>query len=218
MAKKQTAAATRNPQRSKQALIDAGIEVFARLGPNAATIEEICAKASLNKRLAYHYFGGKEGLYEAVLEIVYREFYSLEIELGSMLLPAEKLLQTLVARYHEFNSTHPAFVRLISYENLNEGRTAGRLNLKDQKAPVITALRLALKKGQEEGKFRKSIDVHDLLISIVAMCFFYFSNRHTMALLLGAEPLGPGHMKQRVDHVVELLLNGISVGPGGGKK
>jgi len=212
MAKRQSqTVATRDPQRSREALLSAAIDVFARMGPHAATIDEICQKAGLNKRLAYHYFGGKDGLYKSALKVVYNEFYCLEVELGSMLLPADELLEVLVARYHEFLQSHPTFVNLISYENLNDARTASELNLKDQKAPVITALRLALQKGQDEGKFRPNIDVHDLLISIFALCFFYFSNHRTMEMLLGSQPLDPARMNDRIKHVVELLLSGISV-------
>ncbi|MFW6154133.1 MAG: TetR/AcrR family transcriptional regulator [Planctomycetota bacterium] len=195
---------------SRRRLLDAAIEVFADRGPGAATLEEICARADLNKRLVYHYFGSKEALYAAALAVVYEQFFSLEVELGSMLLPVEQLLATLVRRYHQFLSEHPAFVRLICYENLRGGRTAATLSLGGQKAPVITALRLALEKGQADRRFRAGIDVTQLLISIFALCFFFFSNQHTLSLLLGPAATGRKALQGRIDHVVSLLLHGIA--------
>ncbi|HET6429507.1 MAG TPA: TetR/AcrR family transcriptional regulator [Phycisphaerae bacterium] len=200
----------RSRQDSTRRILDAAAGVFAADGPKAATIDAICAKAGLNKRMVYHYFGSKCGLYEAVLRGVYEEFFSLEVSLGSMLLPAEELLETLVRRYYTFLAAHPRFVRLIGHENLNDGRAARRLKLTGQKAPVITALELALRKGQAEGRFRPGVDATQLLISIFSLCFFYFSNRHTMEQLLGRSSMAPSRMPQRIGHVVDLLLHGIA--------
>lgn len=200
----------RNREDSMARILAAGVEVFAEHGPEAATVDDICARAELNKRMIYHYYGSKEGLYEKVLQEVYSQFLSLEVSLGSMLLPAEELLETLVSAYYRFLNDHPTFVRLISYENLNNGRVAERLELAGQKAPVITALQLALQKGQTEGRFRPGVDVTQLLLSIFSLCFFYFANRHTMEQFLGKSSLDAATMQDRITHVVELLLHGIS--------
>ena len=199
----------RDPQDSRDRLVEAAIEVFAQDGPKAATVEEICSRAGLNKRMVYHYFGSKDGLYRQALRAVYDQFLSLEVELGSMLLPPEELLETLVRRYYRFLGDHPSFVRLISYENLNDGRVARQLALEGQKAPVITALTLALKKGRDERRFRAKIDVTQLLVSIFALCFFYFSNQYTMGQLLGRPALARSGLDARIHHVVDLVLRGI---------
>jgi AcrR family transcriptional regulator len=199
----------RNPLQSKERILQAAIDVFARRGPLAATVEEICALARLNKRMVYHYFGSKEILYRESLRVVYAQFFSLEVELGSMLLPPEQLLEMLIRRYYQFLKEHPSFVRLISHENLNEGHAARSLGLEGQKAPVITALTLAMQRGSAEKRFREGIDVAQLLVSIFALCFFYFANRHTMELFLGKGCMDPAHLEGRVRHVVDLVLRGI---------
>lgn len=200
----------RDSQLSRKRLLDAAIEVFSLRGPRGATIDRICNRARLNKRMAYHYFGSKEQLYRQALAAVYDQFFSVEVELAAMLLPPEQLLETLVRRYYQFLSQHPAFVRLISYENLNQGRTARELSLKGKKAPVITALTLAMEKGQADGRFRPGVDVTELLTSIFSLCFFYFSNQYTMGQLLGKGCLTRSSMEGRIRHVVDLLLHGIT--------
>lgn len=172
-------------------------------------MEAICNKAGLNKRMAYHYYGSKQALYKQALQAVYKQFFSLEVELSLMLLPPEQLLENLVRRYYRFLHEHHAFVRLISFENLNGGKTAKSLSLKGQKAPVITALTLAMEKGQNEKRFREGIDVTELLVSIFALCFFYFSNHHTMQEFLGKRQMTQAHMEIRIQHVVDMLLHGI---------
>ena len=200
----------RDSQASRKRLINAAIKIFSHHGPEAATIDDICGKAGLNKRLAYHYFGSKEGIYKEALRVVYEQFFNLEIELGSMLLPAEELLEVLVRRYYKFLEAHTDFVKMICYENLNEGRMAKQLNLTGQKVPVIIALQLALQKGQADKRFREGIDVTELLVSIFALCFFYFSNQYTMSQFLGKKTVAKSNIDARIRHVVELLLHGIA--------
>ncbi len=201
----------RDPQASRQRLLEAAIDVFSRLGPEAATIDAICSRAGLNKRMAYHYFGSKENLYRETLRIVYDQFFNVEIGLASMLLPPEELFEAVVRRYYAFLGEHPEFVRLISFENLNGGRVARQLALEGKKAQIATALQLALQKGQAERRFRQGIDVTELLVSIFSLCFFYFSNQYTMGRFMGLDTLARRtDVESRIRHVVGLLLHGIA--------
>ena len=199
----------RDSQKSRQDLIDAAIEVFAQRGPEAATIDDICSKAGLNKRMLYHYFGSKELLYQEALGHVYQQFGDIDVALSSMLLPAEELIENIVRQHHIFLKNNQDFVRMVCFENLNYGRTAEKLKLSGFKAPVITALELALEKGQKERRFRANIDVPELLVSILSLCFFYFSNEHTMKQFASEISMTDSALEKRVKHVVDLLLHGI---------
>jgi AcrR family transcriptional regulator len=205
----------RDPVNSRQRLVVSAVEVFAAHGPHEATVDEICRKAGLTKRMAYHYFGSKRGLYAEALSYVYDQFFSVEVSLSTMLMEAEELLDRLVHRYYEFLDANPEFVRLLCFENLNEGRIAETLHLKDKKAPIILALQLAMEKGQQQGRFRKDIDVTELLASIFSLCFFYFANRYTMRQLFPDAAPSKERMPARIDHVVGLLLRGIRDANGG---
>ncbi|NLX58568.1 MAG: TetR/AcrR family transcriptional regulator [Phycisphaerae bacterium] len=210
---KQTGSQTRkrDPQASRRRLLEAAIDVFGRSGPEAASVDDICRRAGLNKRMVYHYFGSKEGLYREALRTVYDEFAGVEIALAHMLLPPEELLETLVRRYHAFLAEHPESVRLISFENLHGGRVARQLALEGKKAQIATALQLALQKGQAERRFREGIDATELLVSIFSLCFFYFSNQYTMGQFLGLDSLAHRtDMESHIRHVVSLLLHGIA--------
>lgn len=49
-------------------LIDVGREVFAEKGYEAASVEEIAARAKISKPIVYEHFGGKEGLYAVIVD------------------------------------------------------------------------------------------------------------------------------------------------------
>jgi len=49
-------------------LIDVGRAVFAKLGYEATSVEEIAERAKVSKPVIYEHFGGKEGLYAVVVD------------------------------------------------------------------------------------------------------------------------------------------------------
>ncbi len=54
-------------QRRRQ-LLDIGRELFAQRGFDATSVEELAARADVSKPVVYEHFGGKEGLYGAVVD------------------------------------------------------------------------------------------------------------------------------------------------------
>jgi AcrR family transcriptional regulator len=52
----------------RQQLLDIGRALFAERGFEAASIEEIAARAGVSKPIVYEHFGGKEGLYAVVVD------------------------------------------------------------------------------------------------------------------------------------------------------
>ena len=65
--------ATRDPERTRARILDAAKAAFAERGLGGARVDEIAARAKVNKRMIYHYFGNKDGLFLAVLEGAYAD-------------------------------------------------------------------------------------------------------------------------------------------------
>jgi AcrR family transcriptional regulator len=55
-------------QERRAQLLDIGRTVFASVGYEAASIEDIAKRAKITKPVVYEHFGGKEGLYAVVLD------------------------------------------------------------------------------------------------------------------------------------------------------
>jgi len=199
----------RDPEASRMRLLEAGVKVFADRGPDGASVSMIAKEAHINRRMLYHYFDSKEGLYRAAIRHVYEQLSSTEIALADILLPAEELLARLIRAYYDFLASHPQHVRLLTWENLRQGRSAREADLSSFKTPVIEALRIALDRGRREGRFRADVDEKQLLISCLALSFFYFSNQYTVGQALGFNLASKRAMNERVRHVVNLLLDGI---------
>src|SRR5438045_7051384 len=86
----------RDPAATRKKLISAARREFAQSGLAGARVDEIAARAGVNKQLVYHYFGDKDALYLAVLEWVYEELRAKERELNLEGLPPEQAIRKLI--------------------------------------------------------------------------------------------------------------------------
>src|SRR5436305_1397329 len=68
----------RGPAATRKKLLTAARCEFAASGLAGARVDEIAARAGVNKQLVYHYLGDQDALYLAVLEWVYEEIRALE--------------------------------------------------------------------------------------------------------------------------------------------
>ncbi|MBO0683232.1 MAG: helix-turn-helix transcriptional regulator, partial [Candidatus Dormibacteraeota bacterium] len=57
-------------------MLETAGRLFAEQGFHAASMEEIADAAGISKPMLYTYFGSKEGLYFAFLELAYRDVIS----------------------------------------------------------------------------------------------------------------------------------------------
>ncbi len=61
-----------NAEQTQKRLLEVALAAFARHGYDGVSTREICAQARLNVATLNYYFGGKQGLYDAVVNEVYR--------------------------------------------------------------------------------------------------------------------------------------------------
>lgn len=57
----------RNPEITRLRILEAAADRFAARGPGGARVDVIAAAAGINKRMLYHYFHDKQGLFDAVV-------------------------------------------------------------------------------------------------------------------------------------------------------
>ncbi len=58
----------RDPDATRARILAAAEDLFADAGFSGTRIDAVAARSGANKRMIYHYFGGKEALFEAVLQ------------------------------------------------------------------------------------------------------------------------------------------------------
>jgi len=93
---------------TRQALLDAAREVFARKGLDLATIEDITELADVGKGTFYYYFQDKNEIVLELLDSVMRDLSERIDERCRDVETLEPLLDNLIAAHLEFFSTRPA--------------------------------------------------------------------------------------------------------------
>ena len=148
-----------DPEGTRRDIIDVATTEFAEKGFSGARVDRIAARTRASKRMIYYYFGGKEGLYIAVLENAYSRIRTIEGSLDLEHQPPDAALRLLVAFTFDYQNAHPEFVRLVMNENILNGvylarsKAIGRLN-----DVAIGAVREVVARGQQAGLFRPRID------------------------------------------------------------
>jgi AcrR family transcriptional regulator len=197
----------RNPAETIANIVGVAMREFADKGLAGARVDLIADAMRTSKRMIYYYFGGKEGLYLAVLEEAYRRIRHIEATLTLDDLPAEQALRKLVEFTVDYQLANPDFIRLVMNENMNRGEyLAQSKTIRELNAPAIQTLRAIYERGVGEGVFRAGIDPIDLHKSISALSFFNVANRHTFALIFGLDTASSDGDARRRDSIVEMIL------------
>src|SRR6516164_3550856 len=182
----------RNPEATRNKLLVAARREFADSGLAGARVDEIAARAGVNKQLVYHYFGDKDALYLAVLEWVYEEIRAHERELNLEGLPPEQAIRKLIESSFDHLDAHPDFIVLLNDENRGGARhVRGSRKLEAMHSPLVSLVGKILKQGVREGVFRRGVNPVHLYISIAGLSYFFFSNAPTLSVIFGKDLASP---------------------------
>ena len=200
-------AATRNPDRTRGVILHAATAEFTAKGLSGARVDAIAERAGVNKRMLYHYFGDKQGLYLAVLEETYAAIRTAELDLKLKDCDPETGIRRLVQFTWQYFIDHPEFLSLLATENFNRAAYLKKSKrIRHLHAPLGEMIADLLKRGAAQGVFRRGVDPVELYISIAALGFFYMSNRHTLSTIFGKDLAAPARLSQRGSHIEAVVL------------
>lgn len=198
---------SRDADRTREAVLAAAEALFAKRGYEGVSLNDVAAGAGVSRATPSYFFGSKHELYRAVLARVFVPPQALVERLASLGEAAEphELMRAAVSEYVDYLAARPAFARLVAWEALRDG---GLLLELPEHVQSIRAGRELVAAELAHGSFR-AVDPSQLLISIVALCFFPVAFRPFLAIL-GLEPDDPSFVEERKRHVVDLVLHGIA--------
>ncbi|MBR1152548.1 MULTISPECIES: TetR/AcrR family transcriptional regulator [unclassified Bradyrhizobium] len=200
----------RDPAATREKLLTAARREFADSGLAGARVDEIAARAGVNKQLVYHYFGDKDALYLAVLEWVYEEIRAQERKLNLEGLPPQQAIKRLIEASFDHLAAHPDFIVLLNDENRGGARhVRGSRKLEAMHSPLVSMVSTILSEGVRAGVFRKGINAVHLYISIAGLSYFYFSNTPTLSAIFGKDLSSPTARRARRKHVVDLVMQSL---------
>lgn len=182
----------RDAERTRQALLDAALQEFAAKGLAGARVSEIAERAGVNKQLISYYFGGKDGLYQALVE----RWYEQEEQIADDDIP----LEDLVARYLELGFRQPELMRVFLRETLDESAASEHEPEADDLASV--------RRRQQAGQIADELDPAFVLLVLQSAVASWLVFPGEVRRLMGLDPDSDAfrrHMEDQLRRLVRRL-------------
>ena len=199
----------RNPARTREAILDSAERLFAEQGYDATSLSQVGQEAGVSRGTPGYFYGSKPELYRAVLDRCFTEVHHAvqagrERALASGETP-EVVLEGAVSDYFDFLVARPNFIRLLEREALTAAGVLPEALAEVQVGREAVAA-MAVELGLDPAP---SGDAAQLLLSIVALCWFPLVHAGTIASAVGVGLGNPAALAQRKRHVVDLVLYGV---------
>jgi AcrR family transcriptional regulator len=189
--RKTTKARPRNAESTKQRLLAAATAEFSEYGFAGARIDRIAERAGTNKRLIYAYFGDKDQLLEAVMQIRIAE-------LGKALrFTAEDLSETAAARF-DYMLANPEVQRLAAWRIVERAKPtkAERESYRMRVAAIAAA--------QRAGQVNSAIPAVDIFAMVLSMSDSWLSAPPALQAVSG-DALGATRLAEHRKALIEVV-------------
>ncbi len=167
----------RDAERSRERILAAATEEFAAHGFAGARVASIAARAGVNQQLISYYFGGKQGLFDALRE----QWLAREAAIADPELP----IGEVIAGYFDAGVTEPAGARLMLWQALGDSPGDNRIEAQHDDVRQAVA---DLRRRQEAGELTKDYDAEFILLVTWAAAMTPTALPHVIHGAYGAEP------------------------------
>ena len=146
----------RDPARTRATILPPPTEEFTAKGLKGARVDAIARRSGANKRMIYHYFGNKEGLYLAVLESAYAAIRTAEIGLNVVERDPVDGMRDLIQFTWRYFIEHPEFLSLLATENLNRASYLKKSRrIRELHSPLLGMISTLLERGAAVARSAK---------------------------------------------------------------
>ncbi|ANN19634.1 TetR family transcriptional regulator [Amycolatopsis orientalis] len=171
----------RDPERTKALLLEAAKAEFGAKGYAAARVSEIAAKAGVNKQLISYYFGGKEGLYNALTATMYDDYVAASEH--------DRPFAEVVRFFVQSGIRDHDLAKLFLWENLTDGApdaigVEGQRDFLQRQVEYVRA-------RQAAGDFPEDLDPAFLLVIFMAASSAALALPRVVRAVSGQDPNSP---------------------------
>jgi AcrR family transcriptional regulator len=171
---------SRNPEATRRRILSAALAEFASKGISGARVDRIAERARTNKRMLYHYFGSKDGLYRAVLN--QRLSDRKPVAVGPGMDEADRMSVVF-----ERLATAGDYVRLLMWEALERG-ARGRIENEEVRAESLAQHVRAIREAQDAGRVDPDLAPELLALAELALTAYPFVFPQVTRMLTGRRP------------------------------
>lgn len=198
--------APRGAELTREKLLQATHELLCENSGAEPSVSQICQRAGVQVAMVSYCFGGKAGLFEALIDRTMTGVLAELDRLAALDLPPEEKLRlhiaALIRNYVRFPYANQLSERLAAGDRVTT-RIAGLLA-----RPMLEFYTELLEQGRAAGEFRR-IDPALFSFSLVGMCEFLFAAPNWLEHAIG-KPVDDELIERFTDHTVALVMDGIA--------
>lgn len=200
---------------SRDKILDAAEDLFARRGFAGIGMREVAEAAGLGKSSLFHHFKSKAELYAAVvgriLDHLDEQLTAALAAGGDPLARFDRWLDTLIDTFGKY----PTYPRLLLRSLFEDDELTGT-GEEEQHADrtikrIFAAIGRLLREGMEAGIFRLASIPHTLQ-SIAGLTVYHFASGEFGEELVGQPLFSAAEVRRRKQEVKTLLHHGLTVG------
>jgi len=180
---------SRDPERTRQRILDPALKEFAAHGFAGARVDAIARRAASNKRMLYHYFTDKEGLFRAVL----RHKITSRMHLIETQMPHAKLISSLPLWFKQ-NCQDTDWVKLLAWESL-QTKNDKVLDEKERRRLTLK-VRARIRQKQLAGDLRNDVSAAHLNLAKASLAMFPIAFPQITRLITGQAAHDPKFQMQ----------------------
>jgi TetR/AcrR family transcriptional regulator len=180
--KEAPASAVRNPDRTRRRILEAAFREFSERGEAGARVDVIARRARINKRMLYHYFGDKRGLYRAMVR------HKIHGRINSVAAAQSPGLDVVsnIGLWFRQNCQDADWIKHLAWESLQSTRNtvvdeAERRRLSRRAVSLV-------KERQVGGLIRRDLSANFLHLAKVSLTMFPMALPQMARLILGGSP------------------------------
>jgi TetR/AcrR family transcriptional regulator len=192
---------------TRQQILDAARECFARSGFSATSLNDIAAEVGIRRPSLLHHFPSKDALYEEVFQRLLADWFSrLADSISASSTGLAKVEQVLDAGFGFF-ADNPAYVTLMRREAIDGGSHLA-IDLAAVLRPLFDEAVAYFQREMDAGVFRDQ-DAAQLLITGYGALLSYFSDAPFLEGLLDENPFTAAALARRRTHVIDFFRSAL---------
>jgi AcrR family transcriptional regulator len=186
-------------------------KLFAEKGFDGTSIREISKESNVNVAMVSYYFGSKEKLLESL--IVYRtsDLKNVLKDISSEILHPIEKIEKFIKLYIERINNNRDFHHILLFEISSKKRAMDFESFNEIKKANINSLEKIIKEGQSQNIFKKDINLH-LIIPTILGTYFYFQMHKTFLgdiLLLKTEEKYNQYVKKELTNHIQQTIKSL---------
>jgi AcrR family transcriptional regulator len=197
---------------SKEKILTAAKEEFAKFGFSGARVNRIAEKAGINKAMLFYYFSSKENLYKSVLR---QTILGLMSQIKKFLKPnlkASEFFEKMPEIYINYFLQNKDFIKIMGRELINDGqyyKIIIKETLEEDKRLTPSGIKELINKWIKNGEIKEESQFN-MMMNIVSLSLFSFIGKPIAENILDINiKEDEKFYKNRIKSISNLLKRGM---------